>query len=107
MTQKNVPYDWTSECQTSFDFVKDKLTTAHVLHSPSTSDLFILETDASDLDIGCCLKASSGNGEKFIVGYDSAKLPDMEYRWNIVEKEAFSTTEATKKFRHYLIQKTF
>ena len=87
--------------------MKEKLTTAPVLHSPSTSDSFILETDASDLGIGCCLKASSANREEFIVGYDSGKLPDTEYRWNIVEKEAFSTTEATKKFRHYLIRKKF
>ena len=107
LTRKNVPYDWTSECQTSFDFVKEKLTTAPVLPSRSTSDSFILETDASDLGIGCCLKASSGNGEEFIVGYDSAKLSDTEYRWNIVEKEAFSIIEATKKFRHYLIGKKF
>ena len=67
LTRKNVPYDSTSEYQTSFDFVKEKLTTAPVLHSPSTSDSFILETDASDLGIGCCLKVSSGNGEEFIV----------------------------------------
>ena len=107
LTQKNVPYDWTSECQASFEFVKEKLTTAPVLHSPSTSDSFILQTDASDLGIGCCLKASSGNREEFIVGYDSAKLSDMEYQWNIVEKEAFSVIEATKKFRHYLIGKKF
>ena len=79
--------------------------TRSVLRSPSTSDSFILETDASDLSIGCCLKASSGNGEEIILGYDSAKLSDTEYRWNIVEKEAFSIIEATKKFRHYLIGK--
>ena len=107
LTRKNVRYDWTSECQASFDFVKEKLTTAPVLRSPSTSDSFILETDTSDLGIGCCLKASPGNGEEFIVGYNSAKLSDTEYRWNIVEKEAFSVIEATKKFRHYLIGKKF
>ena len=87
--------------------MKEKLTTAPILRSPSTSDSFILETDASDLGIGCCLKASSGNGEEFIVGYDSANLSDTEYQWNIFEKEAFSIIEATEKLRHYLIGKKF
>ena len=87
--------------------MKEKLTTVPILRSSSTSDSIILETDASDLGIGCCLKASSGSGEESIVDYDSAKLSDTDYQWNIVEKEAFSIIEATKKFRHYLIGKKF
>ena len=106
LTQKNVVFAWTEECQEAFNYVKSKLSSPPVLRIPSSSDTFILETDASDTGIGCCLKVES-HGDEFIVGYHSEKLKDPECRWHIVEKEAYAILESTKKFRHYLIGKKF
>ena len=63
--------------------------------------------DASDRGIGCCLKVITVNGKEFIISYHSAKLTDTEFRWNIVEKEAYAILKAIEKFRHYLIGKPF
>ena len=81
--------------------------TAPVLQAPRACDTFILETDASERGIGCCLKGLPGEGNEYIISYDSAKLGDTECRWNIVEKEAYAILRGVEKFRHYLIGKRF
>ena len=83
------------------------LTQFPVLCSPSDSDHFILETDASDIGIGSCLKISDPYGWESIVGYHSAKFNDTEINWNVVEKEAHAIINAVQKNRHYLIGKKF
>ena len=72
-----------------------------VLYSPSQSDKLVLETDASNIGLGGCLKAVTGKGT-FIVGYCSKKFVDNEVGWNIVEKEAFSILFSVRHFHHYL-----
>ena len=107
LTKKNVPFNWTPECQDAFNYAKSILMRPSVLRLPSTSDTFILETDASDMGIGCVLKGVSPTGEEFNVSYYSAKLTETEAKWNIVRKEAYSIVQGVKKFRHYLIGKKF
>ena len=73
------------------------LTQSPVLRSPSDSDHFILETNASDIGIGSCLKISAPHGRESIVGYHSAKFNDMEINWNVVEKEAHAIINAVRR----------
>ena len=47
-------FEWSKECQASFDFHNDGLTTVPVLTYPDTSKPFILYTYASDDGIGAC-----------------------------------------------------
>ena len=97
---------WSIPCQNAFDKLKKILSTPPVLYSPTTSDKFILETDASDIGLGGCLKAKNGNGS-FIVGYCSKKFVDNESGWNIVEKEAFAIVYSVKHFHHFLAGQQF
>ena len=90
LTRMNIAYLWSSECQYAFDQIKTLLSEAPILVSPSDTNHFILETDASDVGIGSCLKIVKENGDEFIAGYDSSKFSDNELKWNIVEKEAFA-----------------
>ena len=106
LTKQGVPFVWSPKCQQAFDTIKTQLTNSPVLRSPSSSDNFILETDASDTGIGCCLKAES-HGHEYIVGYHSEKLEEPQCRWHIAEKEAYAILKGTQKFRHYLIAKKF
>ena len=108
LTQPHVPFQWTPQCQTAFDRIKNMLTTAPVLRAPESSDFFILETDACDKGEGVCLKVRTNNGHaEHIVAYASRKFNSTEANWNIVEKEAHAITFGTKKFRHYLLGKQF
>ena len=107
LTKANTNFIWSTECQFAFDKIKDVLTEAPVLMSPTNESTFILETDACDSGIGSCLKIKNDVGEECKVNYDSAKFSDTEMKWNIVEKEAHAIITALKKNRHYLLGKKF
>ncbi|XP_075499195.1 uncharacterized protein LOC142537574 [Primulina tabacum] len=55
LTQKNVKFIWSDECESSFLELKKRLTTAPVLTLPSGSGGFIVCTDASLKGLGCVL----------------------------------------------------
>ena len=99
-------YVWSKNCQKSFDHLKSILTSSPVLYSPTTADKFTLETDASDIGLGGCLKASNRQGE-FVVGYCSKKFVDNESGWNIVEKEGFAILYSVRYFHHFLAGNRF
>ena len=51
LTRKDVPFQWTTECQeTRFDNLKDILSSATILAFPEFKEDFLLETDASGQD---------------------------------------------------------
>lgn len=54
LTRKGVPYQWTGDCEASFNQLKTALTTAPVLKYPTfgPGNCFILETDASTVGLG-------------------------------------------------------
>ena len=52
---KHVEYKWTEACQSSFEELKAKLTTAPVLASPSGTGGFVVYSDASYQGLGCVL----------------------------------------------------
>ena len=115
LTRRNVAFRWTKQCQQAFEKVKELLMQYSVLHLPSSNSVFVLETDASDLGTGHCLKALEVTGsindiktfahsnpdKEHIVADGSRKFDDTEY-WNIVEKEATAIMDAVRKYRHYL-----
>ena len=108
LTENEVPFNWTQECETAFNTVKKLLTDAPLVRAPDSRDFFILETDASDTGEGACLKARSyADGKEYIVAYASRKFNTTETKWTIVEKEAHAIVFATQKFRHYLFGKPF
>ena len=47
LLRKDVRYQWTSECQQSFEILKEKLTTAPVLTLPVEGGRFVVYSDAS------------------------------------------------------------
>ena len=55
LTRKDVPFVWSEECQTSFELLKEKLTTAPVLALSDGTEDFVIYTDASRVGLGCVL----------------------------------------------------
>ena len=106
LLRKGVSYNWCNDCQAAFEYIKTVLSSPPVLRCPASSDYFVLETDASDTGVGACLKVENGEGE-FVVAYHSGKLDDTQFRWHIVEKEAYAIVNSIEKYRHYLIGKRF
>lgn len=52
---KDVTFDWNGSCQTAFEKLKEKLSTAPVLRGHNWTLSFHISTDASDLAVGASL----------------------------------------------------
>ncbi|CAC5385628.1 Retrovirus-related Pol polyprotein from transposon 297,Retrovirus-related Pol polyprotein from transposon opus,Retrovirus-related Pol polyprotein from transposon 17.6 [Mytilus coruscus] len=52
VTEKNQKFVWTEDCQQSFEELKNTLISAPILAYPTREDLFILDTDASNVGMG-------------------------------------------------------
>jgi hypothetical protein len=53
LVEKNKDFDWTEECQTSFEELKKRLTSAAVLILPDITKKFDICCDASRQGLGC------------------------------------------------------
>ena len=101
LTKKHAKFEWTAECQTAFDKLKDLLSEAPTLAFPDPGKEYTLYTDSSGECIGAVLTQDSGQGEQPI-HYLSHKLSDTQKKWPIVEKEAYAIYYALQKLDHYL-----
>ncbi|XP_025664745.1 uncharacterized mitochondrial protein AtMg00860-like [Arachis hypogaea] len=55
LTRKDAPFVWTSECEESFQALKQKLTTGPVLVLPEPNESFEVYCDVSLKGLGCML----------------------------------------------------
>ena len=79
LTQKNMQFSWTLECQIAFSTFKQKLIQAPILVYPrfdSIAPLFILQTDASAVGIGCVLEQ-----DRLVLAYASYMLTKSEQHY--------------------------
>ena len=103
---KKKPLLWDSNCQKSFDLLKEKLTTSPILSFADFNQDFILELDASGLGIGAVLSQKI-DGKTKVIAYASRRLRKAEKNmknWSSRKLELLALHWAvTDKFRDYLI----
>jgi hypothetical protein len=101
LLEKNRKYVWTEGCQTAFDTLKEKLTTAPILAYPDFSIPFRLYTDASNLGIGAVLSQMQGRKER-VVAYASRTLKTSEKNYETTKKECLALVWGVKHFNPYI-----
>ena len=102
MRTKHGPgWHWTEEHQKAVDTLKQRLTTAPVLWSPTLSDPFVLTTDASNTGLGAVLSQQI-NGELKPVIYLSRQLTPTEQNYSVTERECLAVVWAVGKLHHWL-----
>nr|CAN81227.1 hypothetical protein VITISV_038888 [Vitis vinifera] len=55
LTQKGIKFEWSNDCEISFQELKNKLVTTPILTIPSSSGGFMVYSDASRQGLGCVL----------------------------------------------------
>jgi transposase InsO family protein len=110
-TRKDLPFIWTEAEQSSFDQLKDAITSSAVLILPDPSQPYIIRTDASRVGIGAVLlqqQTPACNRESTTpiykpVAFASRSLKPAEKNYSTIELEALAIWwSVTDKFRSYI-----
>jgi hypothetical protein len=97
LTKKNEKFQWSEECEQSFQELKQRSVTAPVLTLPSGSDGFVIYSDASHKGLGCVLMQQGK-----VIAYASRQLKTYERNYPTHDLELAAIVFALKIWRHYL-----
>jgi hypothetical protein len=102
LQRKGVKFQWTLDCEKSFQHLKKLLKSALILRIIDPEEEFIVCTNAYNEGLGGVL---SQNG--FVICYESRKLKDHERNYATHDLELAAIVHALRKWRHYLMGKRF
>ena len=102
LTAKDVPYQWSPECETTFVTLKSKLVTPPVLVYPCFGEEFTLERDASIIGLGTVLSQKQEDGKRHPVAYASRALNPAERNYSMTELETLAVVWGITHFHSYL-----
>jgi hypothetical protein len=108
LTRQATAFVWDEQCETSFNQLKQLLTSAPTLGYPSgnAGDLFILDTDASQYALGAVLSQVQG-GEEKVIAYASKGLTSSQRNYCTTYRELLAIVEFVPYFKHYLLGRRF
>ena len=101
LTKKGTKFLCSDQCQTSFDNLREELSTTPVLAHPDFKERFILDTDASQYAIDAVLSQIKDGLERPIA-FASRSLAKSEREYCVARKELLAVEHFIKYFRHYL-----
>lgn len=106
LTRKVAIFEWDESREAAFQYLKELLTTAPILKYPDLSNLFRVETDASQFSVGGVL-LQEAHGSWLPVSYHLRGLTPAERNYLTYEKELLALINCVKLWRHYLLGQVF
>ncbi|RVW22924.1 Retrovirus-related Pol polyprotein from transposon 17.6 [Vitis vinifera] len=91
LTQKGVKFEWSDDCECSFQELKNRLVSAPILTIPSGSGGFVVYSDASHQGLGCVLMQHGR-----VVAYASRQLKPYERNYPTHDLELAAVVFALK-----------
>ena len=88
LLREDKEFDWTEECNISFEKLKIKLVEAPILRFPNRSIKFHVHIDASGLAIGVILTQPGDDGMDYPIVYSRRKLNKAERNYSTTGREA-------------------
>ena len=101
LTSKDVPFVWSTDCQSAFAQLKVLISTAPTLAMPDPNLPFQVYSDASIDGTGGILMQ---NGR--VVAYTGHKFSDVERRWTTTDQELYALVSNFDTWRCYLEGRT-
>jgi hypothetical protein len=102
LQRKGKKFQWTDECERSFQQLKQLLTSDPILKIDDPSKDYVVCMDACKEGLGGVLSQ-----EGFVVCYESRKLKEHEKNYATHDLELAAVVHALRKWRHYLMGKKF
>lgn len=103
LTSKKNKFIWTTKDEETFSQIKQLFLRVNVLHHADHSQVFYIQTDASDNAIGGHLFQIRDNGEKAAIAFMSRALRPVEQRFTTTEKELLAIIHCLQKTRHIIL----
>ena len=105
LTEKTAIFNWTEECEASFQKLRLKLVSPPILAFPDHSRSFILDTDASNTGIGCVLSQMQQDSSEHVIAYGSRLLSKPERNYCVTRRELLAVVYFAQQLRPYLLGK--
>lgn len=107
LLRKDASFEWSEECQSTFEKLKSYLVSAPVLAIFDPERPTTLYSDASIVGVGAVLKQTQPNGDEKPVAYFSKKLSEAQKKRKAIYIELLAVLEAIKYWRFWLIGRKF
>ena len=101
LLRKNVPFIWSLDCKTSFEKIKETLSSFPILRMFDPKLNCILSCDASGYAAAAILSQKDKSNKEFVVGYYSKLFNKHELNYSTTEKELLAVVYGFLHFRHY------
>ena len=106
LTKKDKSFEWTAECQKSFDWLKEALTGPDIMAYPTDNGEIILDTDAS-LDMVGAILSQVQDGVEHVIAYGSRTLSKPEQNYCVTDQELLAVRFFMEYNKHYLLGRQF
>jgi hypothetical protein len=97
---KDSKFQWTEECQQSFDILKQKIVTAPILVFPDWSKEFNVHVDASYIELVSILAQPGAKDIDHPIAFTRRKISTAKRNYTMTEREGLDMVYALQKFRH-------
>lgn len=110
LLQQGVKFEWSPDCQRSFDKFKDILQSDLMLTHYNPDLEIIVAADASNMGIGACIMHRFPNKSIKVIAHASRTLSKAESNYGQIDKEGLALIFAVRKFhrmifgRHFTLQ---
>ncbi|KAL6727140.1 hypothetical protein Aduo_009044 [Ancylostoma duodenale] len=96
LLKKNVPFNWSEDCQKAFDKAKDVLASPLLLTHFDPNLELIVAADASEYGIGAVILHRFAEGTEKAIIHASRSLTATEKRYGQIEKEGLALVYSPK-----------
>jgi len=106
LTKRGETFEWTTERNSAFELLKEKLVTAPILAMSKDTGAYTLDVDASNWAVGAVLQQEQ-EGLLRVIGYASKSFTAAEQRYCITRKKLAGMIFGLKHYRQYLLGRQF
>lgn len=102
LTSTKTSFCWSKQSEYTFQSLKELFSTVPVLVQPDPHCQFVVEVDASDVDVGVVLSQWAEDGRLHPCAFFSQRLSTAERNYDVGNRELSAVKLALKEWRHWL-----
>lgn len=107
LLKNETPFKWSNDCQKSFEFFKDFLSSDLLLTHYDAKLPIIVAADASSQGLGATIMHKFPDGKVKVIQHASRSLSPPEKNYSQIEKEGLALVFAIKKFHRFIYGRPF